>query len=56
MRIIGQEQSARSYELRDLLTRNSIPYVFHDAASADGQAWLQQTGQDGSALPIPGQL
>ena len=32
------------------MTRNCIAYVFHGAASADGQAWLQQRGQDGSAL------
>jgi thioredoxin reductase (NADPH) len=52
VRIIDLEQSVRSHELRDLLSRNSIPYVFHDAASTDGQAWLQQTGHDGSAMPV----
>jgi thioredoxin reductase (NADPH) len=52
VRIIGQERSARAHELRDLLARNSIPYVFHSAGSDDGQWWLQQAGQDGSALPV----
>jgi len=52
VRIIDQQQSARAHELRDLLARNSVPYVFHAAESADGQAWLQQAGQDGSVLPV----
>jgi thioredoxin reductase (NADPH) len=52
VRIIGQEGSARAHELRDLLARNSIPYVFHTAGSDDGRSWLAQAGQDGSALPV----
>jgi threonine dehydrogenase-like Zn-dependent dehydrogenase len=52
VRIIAQERSARAHELRDLLARNRIPYVFHTAGSDDGQSWLQQAGQDGSALPV----
>ena len=39
-------------ELRDVLVRNSVPYVFHAAESADGQWWLAQAGQDGSVLPV----
>jgi thioredoxin reductase (NADPH) len=52
VRIIASQQSARAHELRDTLARNSVPYVFHDAESADGQWWLAQAGQDGSALPV----
>jgi thioredoxin reductase (NADPH) len=52
VRIIGQQHSARGHELRDVLARNSVPYVFHAAESADGQWWLQQAGQDGSVLPV----
>jgi thioredoxin reductase (NADPH) len=52
VRIIAHQQSARAHELRDLLARNGVPYVFHAAESADGQWWLQQGGQDGSALPV----
>ncbi|HEY2552186.1 MAG TPA: FAD-dependent oxidoreductase [Streptosporangiaceae bacterium] len=52
VRIIAQERSARAHELRDLLARNSIPYVFRSAGSDEGQSWLQQAGQDGSALPV----
>src|SRR5215831_3713623 len=52
VRIIAQQQSARAHELRDLLARNGIPYLFHAAESADGQSWLAQAGQDGSTLPV----
>ena len=52
MRIIAEQGSARAHELRDTLARSSIPYVFHTPESADGRSWLQQAGQDGSALPV----
>ncbi len=52
VRIIAPRQSARGHELRDILTRNDIPYVFYAAESAEGQRWLRQAGQDGSALPV----
>jgi thioredoxin reductase (NADPH) len=52
VRIIAPPRSARAHELRDTLARNSIPYVFHTAESADGQSWLRQTGQDSPALPV----
>jgi thioredoxin reductase (NADPH) len=52
VRIIAEQQSARAHELRDVLARSSIPYVFHAAESADGQLWLQRAGQDGSVLPV----
>jgi thioredoxin reductase (NADPH) len=52
VRIIAGKQSARAHELRDALARSSIPFVFHAAESADGQSWLAEAGQDGSALPV----
>jgi thioredoxin reductase (NADPH) len=52
VRIIDQQQSVRAHTLRDLLSRNSVPYLFHSAESADGQLWLRQAGQDGSVLPV----
>jgi len=52
VRIIAHQQSTRAHELRDLLARNGVPYVFHGAESADGQSRLQQAGQDGSTLPV----
>jgi thioredoxin reductase (NADPH) len=52
VRIIAPQRSARAHELRDTLARNSVPYVFHAAESADGQLWLAQAGQGGSVLPV----
>jgi thioredoxin reductase (NADPH) len=52
VRIIAEQRSARAHELRDALARNSVPYVFHTAESADGQSWLAQAGQDGTRLPV----
>ena len=52
VRIIDQQQSARAHELCDVLGRQNVPYTFHAAQSADGQAWLHQAGQDGSTLPV----
>jgi thioredoxin reductase (NADPH) len=52
VRIIAHQQSARAHELCDALAHSTIPFVFHAAESADGKWWLQQAGQDGSALPV----
>jgi thioredoxin reductase (NADPH) len=52
VRIIAEQGSARAHELRDALARSSIPYVFYTPESADGRSWLQEAGQDGSALPV----
>jgi len=52
VRIIAPQQSARAHELRDVLGRNSVPYVFHAADSAEGQHWLHESGQDGCTLPV----
>jgi thioredoxin reductase (NADPH) len=52
VRIIDHRQSARAHELRDLLARNSVPYLFHAADSEAGKKELQQAGQDGSVLPV----
>ena len=52
VRIIAGERSARAHELRDVLARSSVPYLFHAAESADGQSWLREAGQDGSVLPV----
>ena len=55
VRIIAQQQSARAHELRDVLARSSIPYVFHAAESADGH--VAATGRAGRlSAPGPGDL
>src|SRR5215210_1641260 len=41
VRLVGQQWSARSHELRDLFTRNRIPYGFYDVASEQGRLILE---------------
>jgi thioredoxin reductase (NADPH) len=51
-RIVGAEQSRRSHELRDMLTRGGVPYWFFDENSTEGRALLHEIGLDGSRLPV----
>src|SRR5262245_8637038 len=53
VRIVGDTLAARSHELIDILTRNSIPYGFYTAESAEGKALLRESGRpwDGR-LPV----
>jgi thioredoxin reductase (NADPH) len=50
--VIGKESSARVYELRDLLTRNSVPFGFQRADSEEGSATLRRLGLDPSSGPV----
>src|SRR5580700_7813478 len=50
--VIGTEPSARVHEIRDLLTRNSVPFGFQRADSEDGSAALQRLGLDPSSGPV----
>ncbi len=52
VRVVGQEWSARSHEIRDLLGRNGIPFGFYAADSAPGSALLREVGAVGAALPV----
>ena len=52
VQIIDQQGSARGHELRDVLGRNTVPYVFLTADSEEGSKQLEQAGQDGSVLPV----
>jgi thioredoxin reductase (NADPH) len=51
IRIIGDDRSRRSHELRDLLGRNGIPYIFLSAESDEGRRWLDRAKAPGAALP-----
>jgi len=51
-RIVGPAGSARAYEIRDLLTRMGMPYVFHAENSEEGRRLLREVGQDGSRLLV----
>jgi thioredoxin reductase (NADPH) len=52
VRIVGSRQAARSHDIRDKLSRASIPYWFHDADSEVGRRLLGEIGRDGSVLPV----
>ena len=52
MRVVGEEWSARSHEIRDLLSRNVIPFGFYPAAGGPGKALLEQAGAVAAALPV----
>jgi thioredoxin reductase (NADPH) len=51
-RIVGPTGAARAHEIRDLLARIAMPYVFHAADSEAGRQLLHEVGADGSRLPI----
>jgi len=50
--VIGDEPSARVHELRDLLTRGSLPFGFHPSDSPEGQAALRRLGVSEPAGPV----
>src|SRR5215475_2692860 len=52
VRVVGEEWSARSHEIRDLLGRNGIPFGFYPAGSVPGNALLEQAGAIAAALPV----
>lgn len=52
VRIIGEQWEARCHELRDLGTRNGVPFGFYSAGAAVGRRMLEEYGLDGSTLPV----
>jgi thioredoxin reductase (NADPH) len=50
--VVGERRSPRSYEVRDLLQRGGLPFAFHTADSADGQALLQNVQQPAGPFPV----
>ncbi|HEY8773049.1 MAG TPA: FAD-dependent oxidoreductase [Gaiellaceae bacterium] len=50
-RIAALENSARAYEIRDLLTRFNTPFTFDPTDSEDGVALLREVGQADCRLP-----
>jgi thioredoxin reductase (NADPH) len=50
-RIVGERWSPRSHDLRDLLTRSSVPFEFHPADSQSGQQLIRDLGIDVQRLP-----
>ena len=50
--VVGERAGRRSYELRDLLERNGVPYSFCPPDSERGAAILRACGLDGGVLPV----
>jgi thioredoxin reductase (NADPH) len=50
-RIVGEQWAPRSHEVRDLLTRNGVPFAFYAADSAAGQQLIDEFGVDARRLP-----
>jgi thioredoxin reductase (NADPH) len=50
--VIGGELHARSHEIRDLLTRNGVPFGFHRSDSAEGRAALRRLGVRSDEGPV----
>ncbi len=52
MQIVGPGNSARAYELRDILARNGIPFEFHAAESEHGRALIERHGHVDAEGPL----
>lgn len=52
VRIVGEQWSPQSHELRDLLTRNSVPFGFYAATSEEGRRLLAEHGLEATRLPV----
>jgi len=52
MRVVGEEWSARSHEIRDLLGRNVVTFRFYPADGEPGKALLDQAGAAAAAMPV----
>ncbi len=50
-RVVGEHWSPRSHELRDLLTRNSVPFAFYPSDSEYGQGLMREFAVDTNRLP-----
>lgn len=50
--LVADRWSPRGHELRDLLARNGVPHVYHDAASEEGRRILEETGHRAEDEPL----
>jgi thioredoxin reductase (NADPH) len=51
-KVIGHRWSAPSFEVRDFLARNAVPYRWYVADEPEGERMLQAAGVDASRLPV----
>jgi thioredoxin reductase (NADPH) len=52
IRLVGEQWSARSHELRDILNRNGFLHEFHATDTEGGQRLLARFGKDSARLPV----
>ena len=50
--VIGDDPSARTHEIRDLLTRNNVPFGFYGSDSEEGRAALRRLQVSDPAGPV----
>jgi thioredoxin reductase (NADPH) len=50
--VVGHRWSARSYEVRDFLARNSVSYRWFTADQPEGRGLLEAAGLDETAVPL----
>ncbi|HEY3142142.1 MAG TPA: FAD-dependent oxidoreductase, partial [Acidimicrobiales bacterium] len=50
--VVGHRWSARSYEVRDFLARNSVPYRWLTSEEPEGRRLLTAAGVDDSGIPL----
>ncbi|MGH9245296.1 MAG: FAD-dependent oxidoreductase [Acidimicrobiales bacterium] len=50
--VVGHRWSARSYEVRDFLARNSVPYRWHTTEEPEGKSLLAAAGIDATQIPL----
>lgn len=52
IRVVGDTWAPRSHELRDLGTRNGVPFGFYSVESQAGQDLLAEVGASAARLPV----
>ncbi|HEX8132007.1 MAG TPA: FAD-dependent oxidoreductase [Actinomycetes bacterium] len=50
--VVGHRWSARSFEVRDFLARNSVPYRWFTVEQPEGRALLEAAGLDDTSIPL----
>ena len=51
-RVVGHRWSTRSFEIRDFLARNSVPYRWHSSEEPEGQRLLDAAGVEATEIPL----
>src|SRR6266498_770034 len=52
VKVVGHRWSAPSYEIRDFLARNLVPYRWYAADEAEGRRLLDAAGEGPEAIPL----